>query len=233
MVRRPLPAPPRRPLTMARLQQVRGWRPSLLSITMAAAAVAAVANLVASAAPAAEVDQPTRLGVSIQQSIRERDQALADRKRALDLREQAQRAAEQRLQASSQAAQPAAPQPDAAQPATQAAQPPGGYDGLARIYQAMKPTKAAPVFEKLALDVQVQVAKRMRDRSTALLLANMSPEGAADLSMALAGHPVVHPVARPAPQRPVPRRAAAPATAPRALASADPAPAAAADKPHP
>ncbi|MDB5670946.1 MAG: signal peptide protein, partial [Alphaproteobacteria bacterium] len=61
-----------------------------------------------------------------------------------------------------------------------------------RIYQSMKPAKAAIVFEQLAMDVQMQVAKRMRDRSTAMIMAAMTPNGAASLSMALARkHPVV------------------------------------------
>jgi flagellar motility protein MotE (MotC chaperone) len=50
----------------------------------------------------------------------------------------------------------------------------------------MKPAKAAVVFEKLAMDVQMKVAQRMRERSTAMILASMTPKGAAALSMALA-----------------------------------------------
>jgi flagellar motility protein MotE (MotC chaperone) len=145
----------------------------------------------ASAAPApAEPETPTRMGTSIQQSLRERDQALAGQKRALDLREQAQRAAEQRLQSAMQSGQTPAATPagsPAAAPSTSATP----YDELARIYQAMKPAKAAPIFEKLDIDVQIEVARRMRDRSTALLLGSMSSEGAAELSMALAGRHVV------------------------------------------
>ena len=60
------------------------------------------------------------------------------------------------------------------------------YDSLARIYQAMKPARAAIVFEQLDMDVQMQVARRMRDRSTGMILAAMTPRGAAALSMALA-----------------------------------------------
>jgi len=175
-------------------------RPSLLSLMAAAASVAAVANAVALAEPApAEEAAPTRLGTSIQQSMRERDQAFADRKRALDLREQAQRAAELRLQKDLQAnADPA----DRAANGDQA----DGYEELARIYQTMKPAKAAPIFERLEIDVQTKVARRMRERSTALILGSMSPQAAVNLSMALAGRHVE----KVAPAQPTPQPSATP-----------------------
>lgn len=178
-----------RSLLPAPLQRI-GWKPPLLSMMVAAAGISAIANAMASATPApSDTEVPTRMGTSIQQSLRERDQALAGQKRALELREQAQRAAEQRLQNALQSGQaPAAPAGAPPAPAGTSATP---YDELARIYQAMKPAKAAPIFEKLELDVQIEVARRMRDRSTALLLASMSPEAAAELSMALAGRHVV------------------------------------------
>ncbi len=193
-------------------QSPQQWRrPSLLSLMAAAAGVSAVANLMASAAPAAvEQSEPTRLGTSIQQSMRERDEALAGQKRALDLREQAQRAAEQRLRAEIQASQGPAPQQAAAGGAKGGDQP-DIYDGLARIYQTMKPARAAPIFEKLDLEVQTQVVHRMRDRSTALILASMTPSAAVELSMALAGRHVVKapppkPVAATPPPSPEPKR---------------------------
>ncbi|WP_010410974.1 magnesium transporter MgtE N-terminal domain-containing protein [Citromicrobium sp. JLT1363] len=54
----------------------------------------------------------------------------------------------------------------------------------------MKPKQAAPVFEQLDIDVQIAVARKMRERSTAQILAAMTPQGAARLSMALAGKPI-------------------------------------------
>lgn len=68
------------------------------------------------------------------------------------------------------------------------------YVQLARIYQAMKPARAAPVFEKLDLKVQVGVARKMRERAAAAIIQAMAPEPAARLSMALAGE-------RPAPAK--------------------------------
>lgn len=154
------------------------WRVSLLALTAAAAGVSAVANAV-NAPP-----EQTRLGASIGKDLAERDRQAAQRNRALDLREQAALAAEQRLKAAA-ATQPPAPasKPAAGQEAVDAVDP---LDELARIYQAMKPKAAAPVFEQLAMDVQVEVATRMRERATAQILAAMTPRGAATLTMAMA-----------------------------------------------
>ena len=162
-------------------------RPSLLTVTAAVAGVAAIANMAAVAAPPPASDTPTRLGTSIAQSMRDRDRALADRNRALDLREQATRAAEQRLRSDIQANQSAPVEAGPPPPDPQDTM----FDNLARIYQTMKPNRAAPIFEKLAIDVQVQVAKRMRERQTALIMAAMTPDSAVELSMALAGRQIV------------------------------------------
>ena len=156
-----------------------GRRLPLLPMLAGVAAIAVVANGVAVSAPAAP---ETRMGVSIKESVKDRDRAAAERNRALDLREQAARAAEERLKADMQARQ-AAPKPGASKEADED----GPYDSLARIYQTMKPAKAARVFEQLELDVQVQVAQRMRDRATASILGAMNPDAAARLSMAMAG----------------------------------------------
>lgn len=165
-------------------------RPFLLMLTAGAAAVAAVANgMDAAASPEARAAaQPvSRLGASIAQDIEQRNADAAQRARALQLREQMVKATENRLQASLRARQQQAAT-TAAQPQVPATpQAPSEIDSLATIYAAMKPAKAAAVFEQLDLDLQVLVAKRMRDRSTAAILAAMTPAGAARLSMGLAG----------------------------------------------
>lgn len=159
-------------------------RPSLLMLTAAAAGVSAVANAIGATTPApAEKPAVTRLGASIQEDMTARDRAAAQRARALDMREQAARAAEQRLKAAGGAGAPGSP---ASGRAGAAAPENEHFDELARIYQAMKPKAAAVVFEQLAMDVQVEVAQRMRDRATAGILAAMTPKGAAALSMAIA-----------------------------------------------
>jgi flagellar motility protein MotE (MotC chaperone) len=164
-------------------------RPSLLLLTAAASALAVVANASTIATTATQSNAPkTRLGSSIDQDIAERDAAAARRKRGLDLREQATKAAQARLEADLAARQKEAEV--AAAPAGAAGgvaeAPEAQFDELARIYQAMKPKAAAVVFEQLEMEVQMKVAQRMRERSTAMIMAAMTPKGAAALSMALA-----------------------------------------------
>lgn len=164
-------------------------RPSLLMLTGVAAGLSAVSTAYsAAAAPDAKPPQ-TRLGASIQQDLTAKDRAAAQRNRQLDLREQAARAAEQRLKAAAASGTappgaPPVPAASAANPAAAAADE--RFAELARIYGAMKPKAAAAVFEQLAMDVQVEVANRMRERSTALIMASMTPKGAAALTMAMA-----------------------------------------------
>lgn len=164
-------------------------RPSLLLMTAAASALAVVANATTIASTATQSNAPkTRLGNSIDQDMSQRDAEAARRKRGLDLREQATKAAQARLEADLAARQKeteAATAPGAtANGVTEPAD--GQFDELARIYQAMKPKAAAVVFEQLDMEVQMKVAQRMRERSTALVMAAMTPKGAAALSMALA-----------------------------------------------
>ena len=162
-------------------------RPSLLTLMAGMAALAAVANAVAvSAGPPAQTD--TRLGVSIKQSLGERDRIAVRRQRALDLRESATLANEQRLK--TKLAERAVG-PGAADGAADAAPEADQYESLARIYQAMKPAKAAKVFEELDINVQMRVAQKMRDRATGAILAAMTPKAAAALSMALARQHVI------------------------------------------
>ncbi len=166
-------------------------KPSLLFVLAGTAALSVVAHATA----VAEGPQPpTRMGVAIKQSVEQRDKAAAQRSRALDVREQAARAAEERLKAGLQARQSEAE----SRPGASAEPAEDQFDSLARIYQAMKPAKAAKVFEQLDLEVQLKVAQRMRDRSAAMMLAAMTPEAAAKLSMALARRGPSQAPARPA-----------------------------------
>ena len=162
-------------------------RPSLLLLTAAASALAVVANAATLAGGTQEAAPKTRLGSSIEQDLNDRDAAAAKRKRGLDLREQAAKAAEARLKAGLEAQKQdqVAAAPGAANGAPAEA-PEAQFDELARIYQAMKPKAAAVVFEQLDMEVQMKVAQRMRERSTAMVMAAMTPKGAAALSMALA-----------------------------------------------
>ncbi|WP_213982642.1 hypothetical protein [Sphingomonas sp. dw_22] len=174
-------------------------RPSLLLLTAAASALTVVANAATLAVPDQDAPTKTRLGNSIEQDLSARDSAAAKRKRSLDLREQAAKAAEARLQANLEARQKEAAAMAPGMPGGEPALPPEAqFDELARIYQAMKPAKAALVFEQLDMEVQMKVAQRMRANSTASILAAMTPRGAAALSMALARKSANAPRPRPA-----------------------------------
>ena len=165
-------------------------RAPLLALTAIGAGLSAVAGAMAQGDPG-----EGRFGTGIRQQLSERDRAAAARARQLDLREQAAKAAERRLGAAPAAA-PAAPPPT--QPT---AEPEPSEDerlnDLAKIYQAMKPKAAAPIFEQLTLEVQVKVANRMRERSAAQVMAAMDPKAAAALSMAIAKRRTSYEVVRP------------------------------------
>lgn len=168
-------------------------RVPILLLTAAAATLGAVANGVDAAVAVGESAVPkTRLGTQIEGELNDAKRKEAERRRALDLREQALKAARMRLerqQAEAKAAAAPAAAPGAGGDAAAAGTPTAEekrYSDLARIFQSMKPAKAAPVFEKLSADVQFQVAQRMRDRNAALMMQAMSPEAAAALGMALA-----------------------------------------------
>lgn len=174
--------------------------PLLLSLTAGAAALTLASTagsaLSASGKPAASgktaetSPSGSRMGVAIKDDLAQRNAKSRAQARALDLKEQAAKAAQARLAAALKASKQAEDAP-AATPVGKGKSAPEEesetYDTLARIYQAMKPAKAAPVFEQLELDVQTAIAKRMRERSAAMIMAAMSPKGAARLSMALAG----------------------------------------------
>lgn len=161
-------------------------RSLLLMLTAGAATLSIVTSAMSAAADPQAKAVATRLGATIAKEMEAREAQAADRERALKLKEQMIAASENRLKADVRAR--AAQEQAAAQALVQSGPPqPNQYDALARVYQAMKPAKAAIVLEQLDLDVQVAVAKRMRERSTAMVLAAMTPAGAARLSMALAG----------------------------------------------
>lgn len=165
-------------------------RPTLLLFLASATGLSGIAT--ALAATEDKQSPPTRLGTAIGTEIAAKDRAARERERALDLREQAAKATESRIAA--QLTPKAAPAKAGSKNGKSAS--PGGlaempeFDQLARIYQSMKPKQAALVFEQLDIDVQIAVAKRMRERSTAQIMAAMRPGNAARLSMALAGQKV-------------------------------------------
>lgn len=205
------------------------YRPVLLQLTGLTALGAVLAF--GSALASQPTVPPSRLGASIKDNLQQRDRSAAEQKRQLDLQQQAIKAAQTRLQEQMGAKPAGAPGAPGApgQPGNLAApeQPDQAIQNLARIYQAMKPAKAAAVLEKLSLDVQVKVAREIRDRSMGQIMGAMTPEGAAKLSATLANNGKLPPamatppspkVAPPASPRVDPKAASGPAS----LATAKP-----------
>lgn len=60
------------------------------------------------------------------------------------------------------------------------------FASLVKVYETMKPRDAARIFEKLDLGVQLAVAHRMKEAKMAAILAEMTPDAAKSLTMALA-----------------------------------------------
>lgn len=56
---------------------------------------------------------------------------------------------------------------------------------LVKIYENMKPKDAARIFEELEMDVLLQVAERMKERSLAPIMAKMNPQKAREVTVEL------------------------------------------------
>lgn len=172
------------------------FRPTLLQLT-ALSALGATVGL--GSAIANQPLETSRLGASIGENLADRDRAAAEQKRKLDLQQQVIQAAEGRLREQLGANKPqdgtaAGVAGAAGAAAGQPGQPPQpaladeAISNLARIYQAMKPAKAAIVMERLGIDVQVKISKEIRERPMGMIMGAMSPDGAARLSAALANN---------------------------------------------
>jgi flagellar motility protein MotE (MotC chaperone) len=60
------------------------------------------------------------------------------------------------------------------------------YAKLIKIYEGMKPKDAAKIFDELQMSVMILVAQQMKENKLAAIVAEMQPEKARDLTMALA-----------------------------------------------
>ena len=60
-----------------------------------------------------------------------------------------------------------------------------GWQGLVKMYEAMKPKEAATIFDDLSMSVLLQVLDRMKDAKAAAVMAAMAPEKARDVTAEL------------------------------------------------
>ncbi|GGK52233.1 MotE family protein [Salinarimonas ramus] len=138
---------------------------------------------------------------ALRESMVEQRAALERRLRDLDMREELLAAAEARLEerlaigatggeAAAAGVQSASAMPGGgpAAPAQAAPQetPSEAMTRLVSMYEAMRPKDAARVFDRLALEVLVPIAVEMSPRRMAEVMAQMSPEAAERLTIALA-----------------------------------------------
>ncbi len=61
-----------------------------------------------------------------------------------------------------------------------------GWQGLVKMYEAMKPKDAATIFNELSMPVLLQVVDRMKDAKAAQVMAAMNPDKARDVTDQLA-----------------------------------------------
>lgn len=145
-----------------------------LALLMLAAPVLGAAQ----PAPRVAVDAPSRMSVAMNADLAERRRNLERRARELELRERLIEASEKRIDAKIALLRRLQTGRQPADPRTQA---------LVKLYQAMRPRDAARIVERLDLDLQVAVASTMRERPMAAIMAQMQPDAAKALSMALGG----------------------------------------------
>jgi hypothetical protein len=137
-------------------------------------------------APPQPVDPPiSESEKALLQELRQRRTELEARADAVTARESVLAAAEQKLGSrvgELQALQKRLEYLDAARKQKEDA----GWQGLVKMYEAMKPKEAATIFNELSMPVLLQVLDRMKDAKAAAVLAAMSPDKARDVTAELA-----------------------------------------------
>jgi flagellar motility protein MotE (MotC chaperone) len=136
----------------------------------------------------AKVESPLPVSESeraLLQDLRQRRKELDARAEAVAARESLMAATEQKLTArvvELQTLQKKLEDLDAAQKQKEEA----GWEGLVKLYEAMKPRDAATIFNDLQMPVLLQVVDRMKDAKAAAIMAAMNPDKARDVTAELA-----------------------------------------------
>jgi flagellar motility protein MotE (MotC chaperone) len=152
------------------------------------AATPAVVNAAPAApapAPAAEPAPVSDGEKAVLLELRHRREQLDTREAGLAQRESVLAAAEQKIATrigELQALQKHLEELDAARKQREDA----SWQGLVKLYEAMKPRDAATIFDDLDMPVLLQVVDRMKEAKAAPILAAMHPDKARDLTAQLA-----------------------------------------------
>jgi len=164
--------------------------PASASASTSASAIAA--GRVEPPALAASTPPPPPMPSPAEQRLLEdlarRSATLDRRAAALDFKETVLAAAEKRIAAEVvelQALQKKLAAEDAARQAGSEA----NWDGLAKLYENMRPQDAATIFNGLDMHVLLEVVRRMNQRKAAPILAAMDPDKARALTAQLAAAP--------------------------------------------
>jgi flagellar motility protein MotE (MotC chaperone) len=135
--------------------------------------------------PTSGASLPSGSERAILQRLAQRREELDARARELDIRESLVKAAEQRIDAHL-----AEIKEIEARIKTETVQKDQAevtrFKGLVTMYESMKPRDAAKIFDGLDMDVLIKVASQMNPRAMADILAQMTPEMAERLTVALA-----------------------------------------------
>ncbi len=171
-----------------------GWGMSALSFNKAGAQAQQSATLqTASGQPRRENDQAVRSSElaagrsSLVDRLSAREEALSAQERSLETREQLLVAAEQKIADELRTLRKEIQMLEALR-AEQAASEKEDLSVLSRAYERMRPRDAARIFEVLDDDVLIPVAAGMRTQALAATLAQMSPQRAEALTIALAAY---------------------------------------------
>jgi flagellar motility protein MotE (MotC chaperone) len=117
--------------------------------------------------------------------LRQRREQLDARDAALTARESLLAAAEQKLTARVSELQALQAKLEALETARKQRED-ASWQGLVKLYEAMKPRDAATIFNDLEMPVLLQVVDRMKEAKAAPVLAAMQPDKARDLTQKLA-----------------------------------------------
>jgi flagellar motility protein MotE (MotC chaperone) len=137
--------------------------------------------------PAAGGDETARMPDLLavaSKEIEERQVALDQREQDLAAREEALRGLARRLQAELAELQALRQERDAEQ-ARVAREDEERILRLARLYETMKPKRAASIFDQSPVDEVASIARRMRDGKAALVIQQMAPERASAVTARL------------------------------------------------
>lgn len=135
--------------------------------------------------PAGGAALPSGAERGILERLRQRREELDARARELDIRESLVKAAEQRIDAHLAEIKEVEAQIKAETKEKDQAEA-ARFKGLVTMYENMKPRDAAKIFDGLDMDVLIKVAAQINPRSMADIMAQMSPEMAERLTVALA-----------------------------------------------